>query len=186
MDTHVVTIMQHFNAQMDQIDWYSGWYQKHAWKLKTLYMSLRIPALVLGTMIPTMIVIQSVSGKNTVITVFTVVASMLVAILTTLDSFFRWGETYVEDKTAELALYSILRKYAAERVKFEADPQKQGVEEAKALLDALRAEFEAVVSGTTRAFAQRARMAAEDRKQLISSASEKAISKMVDETVQKK
>lgn len=160
MDTNVAKILRHYNDKMEQVAWYADWYKNHGHRLKMQYMSLRVPTIILGVIVPQLIAIQSVYGKNTFLTSTAIIASTLVAVLSALDSFFRWGETYVDDKAAELSLYSISRRFGAEREKFLAEPKRQSLRSAEALLDSLNAEFEGVVGNTTRAFVERAKKTA--------------------------
>ena len=160
MDASVARILKRYDAKMKQIAWYADWYKDHGRRLKLQYMSLRVPTIILGVIVPQLIAIQSVYGNNAFLTGGAIIASTLVAALSALDSFFRWGETYVDDKAAELALYSIWRRYDAEREKFLAEPKRQTLRNGETLYDSLNAEFEGIVGNTTRAFVERAKKTA--------------------------
>jgi hypothetical protein len=160
IENSVGKILEYFEGELDRVSWYSEWYKKHARNQKIKYLSMRVPIIVLSVTVPQLVTLQSIHKENIFLTAITIISSTLVAVLSALDGFFRWGETYTDDKAAELALYGINRKYAAKRVEFDALPDEQKSEKAKALLDELRDEYEAVVGGATGSFVQRTRTTA--------------------------
>lgn len=150
-------ILGFFEGELDLVNWYSDWYKKHANHTKVKYLCLRIPLIVLGVIVPQLIAVQAMFDDFPSLTFVAIATATLVAILAGLDTFFHWGELYVDDKGAELSLYAISRKYGRERlnVNLEEDPLTAR-DKAEKMLDALRSEYEQVVGVATGAFLKRA------------------------------
>jgi hypothetical protein len=163
-ETDFDEILAFIDDELERVSWYADWYKQHAKKIKVKYLSLRIPLIVLGVIVPQLVALQALYDSVPLLTVVAIVTATLVAVLAGLDTFFRYGELYVDDKAAELSLYAISRKYARERltVTLELDPQLS-LDKADALLDSLRNEYEQVVGGTTGAYLKRTRTAASKR-----------------------
>lgn len=159
-DPRITALQTHLEKEIAQISSHAEWYKEHSQRTKRKYHVIRVPIIVLGILLPQLIAVQMV-GPNGNLSVATFITASVVAVLMGLDAFFRYGELWVEERGAELALYALKRKYRREMLRIELAPSPdKAIEIAETVIDSLRVEYEQVVGETVGTFVKRAKESA--------------------------
>lgn len=159
---------EYLNAMQDHLDGEFGralnqaeWYRDHSKQLKRKYYYIRIPAIIIGVSLPPIIALQTTFNEVLYLPVVASLLALFGAIFTSLDTFLKYGETWAEENAAELAIYSLLRRYGDERLKINFAQNEDSAEKvAEDILESFRNEYEQIVGQTVKAFTQRAKLAA--------------------------
>jgi len=142
--------------ELAQAKSHAKWFKENATKNKRRYMALRIPVIVFGIVLPILVMAQKSGQTQTLLSITTIIISLIIAVLTSLDTFFQYGKTWAEERAAELAMYSLFRKYQREKVKVE---QPGGLDNAITIaeqtMDSLQEEYEQIVNRTVDTFMKR-------------------------------
>jgi hypothetical protein len=151
-------IIAQIDDELSQAKSHAKWYKENATKNKRRYMALRIPVIVFGIVLPILVMAQKSGQSQSLLSTTTIVISLIISILTSLDTFFQYGKSWAEERSAELALYSLLRKYKREKIKIE-QPGSLGnaITVAEQTMDSLQEEYEQIVSRTVDTFMKRAK-----------------------------
>ena len=156
--SYLETLRQHLDKELKQVRSHAEWYKESATKNKHKYFSLRIPSIILGIILPILVTIQSAGKSLDWLTILTIGISLLIAILTNLDTFFQYGKSWVDERTAELAMYRLLRKYEREKLKIDAPLNvKEAIETTENILLSLQQEYEEIVGETVDSFMRRSK-----------------------------
>jgi hypothetical protein len=152
------TLKTHLDKELEQVRSHAKWYKESATKNKRRYYLFRIPVIVLGIVLPILVTIQSGGKALDLSSVFTIAISLLISILTSLDTFFQYGKSWADERTAELAMYKLLRKYDREKLKINSPVNiKASIEIAEKVLLLLQQEYEEIVGETVDAFMRRSK-----------------------------
>lgn len=161
LDQCLAVLQEHLDEEVDRAVRQADWYKTHSRRIKTRYLSLRVPAIIIAVSLPQLIALQAAYPSITFLPMVASSLAALLAILTALDTFFRYGDTWVEERASELAIYALLRRTKDDRLKIEIAPcPEEGIKVAEKIIASFRNEYERIVGQTVGAFAQRAKAAA--------------------------
>ncbi|RMH39263.1 MAG: DUF4231 domain-containing protein [Gammaproteobacteria bacterium] len=161
------TLKSHLDKELEQIGAHAQWYHGQAAKSKTRYYLIRFPIILLSFALPFLLMLEVGKQGLSPFTVAASLVSLLVAALSTIDTFFGYGKTWLEERAAELALYRLKREYRTQRIGIDAPHSvDEAIETAESLIDSLRNEYEQIVAGTIEAFIVRAERAESEKPDL--------------------
>lgn len=154
-------LVKYINREIERAVEQATWYKSHAQQVKIKYLVLRVPAIIIAVSLPQLIAIQPAYPSATFLPVTTSLLAGLLAILTALDTFFRYGDTYAEERASELAIYSLLRRTGDEIRRIEnASSSEEGIRIAENVITAFRNEYEKIVGQAVGAFVERTKASA--------------------------
>jgi len=157
----VDVFVQHVNREIERAVVQANWYKSHSQQAKIKYLVLRVPAIIIAVSLPQLIAIQPAYPNANFLPLITSILAGLLAILTALDTFFRYGDTYAEERACELAIYSLLRRTGDEMRKIEnASSSEEGIQIAENLIASFRTEYEKIVGQAVSAFVDRTKASA--------------------------
>lgn len=144
------------NEELEQVRSHAKWYKQNAYKNQRNYYLLRIPVITLGVVLPSLVAYQSAGRTLDFLTALTIGISLIIAILTSFDTFFQFGKSWIDERTAELELYKVIRKYERQRLQVDAPMNiKQSIDVAEKIVLSLQQEYEQIVGKTVNAFMKR-------------------------------
>ncbi len=130
-------LLDTLSAEIDGID-------KFLERDRNRFMLIRIPIIILGISLPFVVAMQSAHPNLLFIALISSVIALLVAILTGLDSFFRYGENWASMFNAKNEALCLVRQAAIRLVKIQKFSDAEKIEEYEELIDELESGQEII------------------------------------------
>lgn len=145
---HLKKLAGYVDVSFEKAKAKSDYYKEHATKKRKQYLAIRVPLIVLSISLPYLVAMQSAYPAAIVFTVSSPIIALVVAILATLDTFFRFGETWAEERAAQFAITSLIRRTRDKITFIEAESVEQAAMEIRKIHDEFRNEYEQIIGQT--------------------------------------
>lgn len=145
---HLKKLARYVDVSFEKAKAKSDYYKEHATKKRKQYLAIRVPLIVLSISLPYLVAMQSAYPAVILFTVSSPIIALLVAILAALDTFFRFGETWAEERAAQFAITSLIRRTRDKITFIESKSVEQAAMEIKKIHDEFRNEYEQIVGET--------------------------------------